>query len=224
MAQPVEPLPHRDAVLQEKAADLIDDRGSLPHQAVAHTMQRLQIELFVRFWRDAPRRGTLHGFSDRMRVSKVVFVSLPERLGVDRRHLPHVVAEGEQLTGHIVCSHACLYPDQAWRHIREPRHNFGARYLLAQHDPSSCIEANQVQCILARIDTNGDDCGVSLRHGMVLLLLLPRTSMLARRAGARPVHPILRHRVSGWWVPFALVGRSQGAMLWLFHAPKLTEG
>jgi hypothetical protein len=29
---------------------------------------------------------------------------------------------------------------------------------------------------------------------MVLLLLLPHTSMLARRAGARPVHPILRLR------------------------------
>src|ERR1700756_3190710 len=47
-----------------------------------------------------------------------------------------------------------------------------------------------MQRILAGIDTNGDDCGVRLRHGMVLLLL-PHTSMLARRAGARPVHPIL---------------------------------
>src|SRR4029077_16532419 len=102
MAHPVEPWPHRDAVLQEKAADLIDDRGPLPHQAVAHTMQRLEIELFVCFRRYAPRRGTLHGFSDRMRIPKVILVSLPERLGVDRRHLPHVVAEAEQLTGHIV--------------------------------------------------------------------------------------------------------------------------
>ena len=76
--------PYRDAVLQEKAADLIDDRGSLRHQAGAHTMQRLQIELFVRLWRDAPRLRTLHGFSNRMRIS----VALPERLGVDRRHLP----------------------------------------------------------------------------------------------------------------------------------------
>jgi hypothetical protein len=105
-------------------------------------MQRLQIELLVRFRRYAPRRGTLHGFSNCMRISKVILVSLPERLGVDRRHLPHVVAEGEQLTGHIVRPHACLYPDQAWRHIRKPRHNSGACYLLAQHDPSSCIEAN----------------------------------------------------------------------------------
>jgi hypothetical protein len=77
-----------------------------------------------------------------MRISKVILVALPERLGIDRRHLPHVMAEDEQLTGHIVRSHACLYPDQAWRHIRKPRHNSGTRYLLAQHDPSSCIEAN----------------------------------------------------------------------------------
>ena len=80
MAQPVELLPYRDAVLQEKAADLIDDRGSLRHQAVAHAMQRLQIELLVRLGWYAPRRRTLHGFSNRMRISKVIFVSLPDGL------------------------------------------------------------------------------------------------------------------------------------------------
>jgi len=69
MAQPAEPLPHRDAVLQEKAADLIDDRGPLLHQAVVHAMQGLEMELLVRFRRYAPRRGTLHGFSNRMRIS-----------------------------------------------------------------------------------------------------------------------------------------------------------
>ena len=98
MAQPVELLPYRDAVLQEKAADLIDDRGPLPHQAVAHAMQRLQIELLVRLRWYAPRCRTLHGFGNRMRISKIILVSLPEWLGVDRWHLPHVVAEGEQRT------------------------------------------------------------------------------------------------------------------------------
>src|SRR6516165_9080670 len=117
MAQPVEPLPHRDAVLKEKAADLIDDRGPLPHQAVAHTMQRLEIELLVRFRRYAPRGGTLHRFSNRVRIAKVILVGLPERFGVDRRDLPHVVVESAQLPGHIVRSHAHLYPDETWRHI-----------------------------------------------------------------------------------------------------------
>jgi hypothetical protein len=52
-----------------------------------------------------------------------------------------------------------------------------------------------MQCILPGIDTNGDECGARFRHGMVLLLLAHK-SMLARRAGARPVHPILRHWAS----------------------------
>jgi hypothetical protein len=52
-----------------------------------------------------------------------------------------------------------------------------------------------MQCILPGIDTNGDECGARFRHGMVLLLLA-HTSMLARRAGARPVHPILGHQVT----------------------------
>jgi hypothetical protein len=77
-----------------------------------------------------------------MRISKVILVGLPERLGVDRQHLSYVVVEGKQFAGHIVRSHACLYPDQAWRHIREPRHNFGAGHLLTQHDLSSGVEAN----------------------------------------------------------------------------------
>jgi hypothetical protein len=33
---------------------------------------------------------------------------------------------------------------------------------FAQHDLSSCIEANEVQRILPGIDTNGDDGGVKL--------------------------------------------------------------
>src|ERR1700757_805573 len=52
--------------------------------------------------------------------------------------------------------------------FREPRHNFGAGHLLTQHDLSSSVEANQVQCVLAGIDTNGDDCGVKFAwHGRV---------------------------------------------------------
>src|SRR5262245_37294582 len=86
MPHPMETLAHGDAVLQEKAADLIDDRGPLANQAVAHAMQRLKIELLVRLCRDAPSRGTLHGFSDRMRIAEVVLVGLPEGLARCRRY------------------------------------------------------------------------------------------------------------------------------------------
>ncbi len=95
MAQPMQALAHGDAVLQKKAANLIDDRGPLSNQAVAHAMQRLKIELLVRLRRDTSRRWPLHGFSDRVRIAEVILVALPERLGLDRRHLPHVVTERE---------------------------------------------------------------------------------------------------------------------------------
>jgi hypothetical protein len=69
-----------------------------------------------------------------------------------------------------------------------------------------------MQRILAGIDTNSDDGGVRLRHGLVLLLL-PHTSMLARRAGARPVHPILRHQAGSvfdaGWGHFSLAARRE---------------
>src|SRR4029450_3880695 len=99
-------------------------------------MQRLEIELLVRLRRDTPRRWTLHGFSDRMRIAEIILVALPEGLGIDRRPLPHVVADGDELAGHIVGSHACLYANQARRHICKPGDNSIARYLLAQYNPA----------------------------------------------------------------------------------------
>src|SRR5262249_1359455 len=138
-------------------------------------------------------RVVLHGFSDRMRIAEVILVGLPEGLGIDRRHLPHVVADGDELAGHIVRSHTCLYADQTRRHIRKPGDTSIARHLPAQHNPTSCVEANQVQCVLAWVNPNGDDSSVRLaRHGGAPLLDCP-TSMLAGGAGARPVHPILGH-------------------------------
>ena len=92
-----------------------------------------------------------------------------------------VVVESEQLAGHIVRCYACLHANQAWLHIRKPRRTSDVRDLFAQHYPSSYIEVNQVRCILAGIDTNGDDRSIRpARHCMVLLLDYP-TSMFARR-------------------------------------------
>jgi hypothetical protein len=74
---------------------LTDDRGPLANQAVADAMQCLKIKLLIGLCRDAPCRRTLHGFSDRMRIAEVILVGLPKGLGIDRRHLPHVVTDGE---------------------------------------------------------------------------------------------------------------------------------
>ena len=43
--QETQPLPYRDAALQQKGADLIDDAGALTDQSLAHAVHRLQVEL-----------------------------------------------------------------------------------------------------------------------------------------------------------------------------------
>jgi hypothetical protein len=44
--------------------------------------------LIVGLCRHTQRRWTLHGFSDRERISKVILVVLPKGLGIDRWDLP----------------------------------------------------------------------------------------------------------------------------------------
>ena len=82
MAQEAEALAHGNAVLQKKAADLIDHSCPLADEARSYPMQRLQIELIVGLYRNAACRWPLHSFRDRVGIPEVVLVALPERLGI----------------------------------------------------------------------------------------------------------------------------------------------
>ena len=91
--QEMQPLPHRDAALQQECADLIDDAGALADQSLTHPMQRLQIELVGGLGRDKLHRRTLHRFSDRFRIALVILFALGIRAYVLRRHQPGIVAK-----------------------------------------------------------------------------------------------------------------------------------
>src|SRR5262249_60465389 len=83
-----------------------------------------------------------------------------------------------------------LDPDQARRYIRQPPADPATSKLLTQDNRSLLIQADQMECVLTRIDANSSD-GDSvclLRHGSMLLVL----EALPDRARARPVHPILK--------------------------------
>jgi hypothetical protein len=58
-------------------------------------MQRLQFQLISGLYRDAAGRRALDSFGDRMRIPKVVLVSLAEWLGIGRRHLFDLMTEGK---------------------------------------------------------------------------------------------------------------------------------
>src|SRR5215831_16967253 len=86
LTEEAHPLAYRDAMLQKKAADLIDHSCPLANQARSYAVQRLQIQLIVGLHRDAACRRPLHGFRDRVGVSEIVLVALTERPGISRRH------------------------------------------------------------------------------------------------------------------------------------------
>jgi hypothetical protein len=93
LAEEAKPLSYRNAMLQEKAADLIDHCRSLADQARSHPVQCLQIEFIVSLHWNAACRRPLRSFRDRVGVSEVVLVALPERFGIGWRYLLDVMAE-----------------------------------------------------------------------------------------------------------------------------------
>src|SRR6266513_168448 len=113
-------LPHRDAALDEEAADLIDHTCPLANEARAHTMQRQQVHLLRRLDRHKVHGWALHGFRDRLGIAVVVLVSFEERLDVLRRHQPHVVAERRQPPADVMRTSARLHTDKAAGNIGKP--------------------------------------------------------------------------------------------------------
>jgi hypothetical protein len=79
-----------------------------------------------------------------------------------------------------------------------PRDHFCRSTMLPQHDAAAAILADDVERVLTDIDADHGDFAVEfLRHGVLLCLRCPLPALLAGGAGARPDHPILRHKLGG---------------------------
>src|SRR5215469_14123431 len=134
MAKETLSLPHDDAVLQQKAANLIDHCGAFANKARPYPVQRLQIQLFVGLGWHKARRRPLHGFGYSMGIPKIILVPLPKWFCIGRRHLLHIVTKRGKLTSNIVCRHSCFDANEARWQIRKSRRDASARDLLSQDD------------------------------------------------------------------------------------------
>ena len=73
---------------------------------------------------------------------------------------------------------AGLHADQARRQVGKPRFHLATRPLLAQHQGSTPILANDVERILADIDADHGDFAVEvLGHDVLLCLRCPLASL-----------------------------------------------
>src|SRR6266436_6245813 len=169
--QEAPPLPHRDPTLQEEGADLIDDTGTLADQTLTHPVQRLQVQLIGALRGHELHRRALDRLGDRLRVAEVVLLSL--RVGADvlRRHQPGIVAQQPKPAAEMMGTDTGLHADQAGRHVGKLSFHLAARPLLPQHDCATPIEADDVERVLADIDTDcGDHTVMLLNHGVLLSL------------------------------------------------------
>src|ERR1700746_3052174 len=95
-------LAHSNAMLQEKAAKLIDHCCPIADQPRTHPMQCLQVKLVVSLYRNAACRRALYSLRNGVGVPEGILVSRPKRLGKNRRYLFDLVTERDQFTGHVV--------------------------------------------------------------------------------------------------------------------------
>src|SRR6476659_8397368 len=75
-----------------------------------------------------------------------------------------------ELATKVMRTDAGLHADQARRHIGEPCFNLATRPLLTQHDCTTAIEADDVEGVLADIDTDYGNCVVEIVGHSVLLV------------------------------------------------------
>jgi len=86
-------LADRNATFQQEGTDLVDDAGTLADQALAHKMQRLQVQLIGRFGGDELHGWSLDSFSDCFSIAEIVLLPFAIRFDVLRWHEPSVVAK-----------------------------------------------------------------------------------------------------------------------------------
>ena len=137
-------------------------------------MQRLQVELVRRLSGNELHGWPLHSLGDRLGIAEVVL--LPFRIGTDilRRHQPGIVAKAIEFTTEMVRANAGLHADQARWQVGKSGLHLATRPLLAQHNGTTLIVANDVERVLADIDADdGDGSLGGLGHGVLLVVGAP---------------------------------------------------
>src|SRR5262249_29755269 len=148
LAQRHHTLPHGDAALDQKAADLIDHPRPLADEARAHAMQSQQVHLLRRLDRHEVHGWPLHGFRNRLGIAVVVLVTFEERLHVLRRHQTNIVSKRGELASDVMRSRTRFHADQAARNVGEPALKLSARAFELPNDRPAFIETDKMEAIL----------------------------------------------------------------------------
>src|SRR5207247_5961295 len=93
----------------------------------------------------------------------VIRVPLEERLHVLRRDQTDIAADRCQLPTDVMRARAGLHADQAMRNIGETAFKLTAGHLLLQNDRTPLVETDEMERVLADVDTDRGDNSTAFR-------------------------------------------------------------
>ena len=124
---------------------MIDNAGALADQPLPHPVQGLKVELIGGLRRHELHCRPLHRFANRLRITKIVLLSLRVGSRVPRRHQPGIMPKCLKPATEMMRANAGFHADQARRHVRKSCFHLAKRPLLTQHDRAALIKANNVE-------------------------------------------------------------------------------
>ena len=113
MPQGAWPLAHRDAVLEQEGANLVDYGGALANEPAADAMECLKIELLVALEGYKAHSRALHRLGDCLSIAIVILVTFAIRPHVVGRHQPGVMAKRLKFATEMMRPGAGLHADEA---------------------------------------------------------------------------------------------------------------
>ena len=159
------PLRRDDAVFRKMPAQGVDQLGALAHQEVARPEDHRPGLLIFGFHSNKPHCRPRRRLGDRLRVRRVVLLSLDERLDVDRRDKPDGMTEPLDLPAPEMRGGASFHRYGAGRQLRQEGEELPTPKLLAKdHIPARRCAMN-LEHALHKIDADH----ANLFHGCPFL-------------------------------------------------------
>jgi hypothetical protein len=152
-------------------------------QAVAHPMQRLDVELLLALELDEAHGGSGRRFGDSFGIAIVILLGLDVRAHVLRRNQPDLVPQRRQRPAHVMGATACFHRHRAGGQLCGQRDHSIATHPPPHNDCTAFVQSDDTAAVLAQIDAKDH-----YAHGPFLPLL--NTDILHRRRqeGGRAIH------------------------------------
>ena len=150
--------PRHNAELRHVCPERIDQHGSLANQELARPMHHQHALPFSALHRDKAHGRPCDRLADRLRIGRIVLVTLHIGLYIARWHQLDLMTQRHDRSRPVMRRGAGLHADQARRLFPEKRQNVAASQLLADYRLPRRIDAVDLKNALRKINPDRGCC------------------------------------------------------------------